>query len=167
MHYVVHVSNIEQPQWTLADRLRKAREQSGLSQQELAEQARIARGTVSAAENGRRRPSGSVVSMWALATGVSRDWLLGDDRVNPSDALDEMRLVALLAVIGAASRPQRPGAVEAPAVLEAVSKRESEIQSAGEWVASSKIDHPEVLAWCRSFQPWTADALEEAMAREA
>lgn len=157
----------EDPKWTLGDRLRKAREQAGLDQGQLAEQARIGRGTISAAENGRRRPSAAVVSMWALTTGVSRQWLLGDTEPpsDPAVALEEIRLTALLAVISAAARPERRGAAEAKSVLDAVSKREAEVQSAGAWQASSKIHHPEVLAWCEAFQPWTAEALRVEISR--
>jgi transcriptional regulator with XRE-family HTH domain len=163
------MNNFATPTWSLADRLRKAREQAGLDQRELAERARIARGTISAAENGKRRPSGAVIGMWAMVTGVSRGWLTGDDGsiVDPELALDEIRLTALIAVVGAAARPERGGHEQAQAVLDAVARRESEVQAAGDWEASSKLDHPEVLAWCEKYQPWTADELGVATARLA
>lgn len=62
------------PEWTLADRLRKARESAGLEQTELAELAGISRATISAAENG-ARPARATLRLWALATGVPVTWL--------------------------------------------------------------------------------------------
>ncbi len=102
--------------------------------------------------------------MWALATGVSRDWLAGQTEPNtdPSTALDLMRLTALTAVITASHRPAAAGSEEAEAVLAAVAEREEAAQRSGIWEASSKIDHPEVEAWCRKYRPSTADALLDA-----
>lgn len=151
----------------MGDRLRKAREQAGLDQRELAERAHIARGTVSAAENGRRMPSPATLSMWAIATGVTREWLVGDS-VPPARAqvaLEEIRMTAMLAVIRAAARPEMAGSAEAATVLDAISVRESAVQSAGAWESSSKIHHPELLTWCHEFQPWTAEELEAASLR--
>ncbi|TYL53161.1 helix-turn-helix domain-containing protein [Agromyces mariniharenae] len=155
------------PAWSLSDRLRKAREEAGLEQGELAELAGLSRATISAAENGHRRPAKATIAMWALATGVSRDWLSGVTGTNldPATALDMMRLTALTAVITASGRPEAAGYEEAEAVLSAVAEREKLVQRSGRWVASSKIDHPEVEAWCLKYRPSTADAL--AAARKA
>lgn len=72
------------PRWTMSDRLRKARETAGLGQIELSAKAGISRATISAAENGARTPSRSVVSMWALATGVSLAWLRNGEEPPPA-----------------------------------------------------------------------------------
>ncbi len=63
------------PVWTIADRLRKARESAGYEQREFAERTSMARGTISAAENGHRVPSRANMRLWALATGVPFEWL--------------------------------------------------------------------------------------------
>jgi transcriptional regulator with XRE-family HTH domain len=67
------------PDWTLGDRLRKAREHAGLNQAELAEKIGIARSSVVNYESGRSVPSRPVVLSWCLCTGVSMGWVL--DRV--------------------------------------------------------------------------------------
>lgn len=63
------------PQWSLGDRLRKARESAGLNQAELAERLGVARMTVSRSESGSTEPMRVVVRAWALATGVPLMWL--------------------------------------------------------------------------------------------
>ncbi len=65
------------PEWTLGDRLRKAREHAGLTQAELAELIGIARSSVVSYEIGRTEPSRPVVLSWSLATGVATEWVLG------------------------------------------------------------------------------------------
>lgn len=63
------------PQWDLADRMRKAMRESGLSVQDLADYFECSRNTVSAWINGRVTPSGQSVRLWALRTGVPYEWL--------------------------------------------------------------------------------------------
>lgn len=64
------------PQWTPGDRLRKAREQAGYSQQELAENMGVARNTIGNYElDASERPRKIVLRAWALATGVDLRWL--------------------------------------------------------------------------------------------
>jgi len=63
------------PQWTLADRLRKARQAAPLHQQELADKIGISRHSVSSYENGDSDPARPVLVCWALATKVSPRWL--------------------------------------------------------------------------------------------
>lgn len=63
------------PQWTLGDRLRKARTHAGLEQIELANQIGIGRSTVVTYENNQSVPRRPVLVSWALATGVSLEWL--------------------------------------------------------------------------------------------
>lgn len=64
------------PEWTLGDRLRKAREVAGLEQGELAGRMGVARGTVhnyeSDATTKVKRP---YLREWAHVTGVSLHWL--------------------------------------------------------------------------------------------
>ena len=64
------------PQWTLADRLRKAREDAGMSRDVLAEELAITVKTVGNAERGDTRPFTLTLRAWAAATGVPFEWLL-------------------------------------------------------------------------------------------
>ena len=67
----------EAPVWTLADRLRKAREHARLTQQELADHIGISRASVVNYETGRHAPSRPVLLSWSMATGVDMGWLQG------------------------------------------------------------------------------------------
>lgn len=63
------------PEWHQGDYLRKARESAGMSQAELAEVTGMSRRTVVRYESGEgvlRRPQ---MIAWAMATGVSLEWL--------------------------------------------------------------------------------------------
>ena len=71
------------PRWTIADRLRKAREDCGLDQRELAARAGISRATVSNAERGVGTPNTATLRVWAAATGVSLAWLVDDAATQP------------------------------------------------------------------------------------
>ena len=63
------------PEWTMADRLRKARESAGLEQRELAADIGVSRNTVHNYERGRVVPRRPVVLAWAIRTGVPVSWL--------------------------------------------------------------------------------------------
>lgn len=67
----------------MGDRLRKAREASGLDQSTLAERIDVSRRTISNYETERVEARMIVLKQWALATGVDLSWLLGSTR--PSD----------------------------------------------------------------------------------
>lgn len=63
------------PEFTVGDRLRKAREVSGMDQGQLAEAMGVSRRTVSNNESGHVKPRVIVIRAWAMATGVSVDWI--------------------------------------------------------------------------------------------
>lgn len=63
------------PQWTIADRLRKAREHVGLDQAEFAQAIGVSRATVSNNERGIVHPRKIVLNAWALRTTVPIEWL--------------------------------------------------------------------------------------------
>lgn len=63
------------PEFTLGDRLRKAREHAGLDMRDLAAMIDIHRQTVARYESGDATPRRPVILSWSLATGVSLDWL--------------------------------------------------------------------------------------------
>lgn len=67
------------PEFTLADRLRKARETAELSQDELARALTIGRNSIGRYEAGTYPPSRAVIIAWAMVTGVDLRWLLADD----------------------------------------------------------------------------------------
>ncbi len=63
------------PNWTIADRVRKAREFSGLKQLDLAERVGMARTSLARIEQGKSEPRRTTLIAIAFATGVSLDWL--------------------------------------------------------------------------------------------
>ena len=65
------------PAWSLGDRLRKAREIAGFTQQELADQIGVARASVVNYETGRTEPNRPVLFSWATACQVDFGWLAG------------------------------------------------------------------------------------------
>lgn len=68
------------PQWSLNDRLRKAREHAGLHQQQLADETGISRRSVTNYERGFAVPRRPVLLAWAVATGVDLDWLTEESK---------------------------------------------------------------------------------------
>ncbi len=81
------------PTFTIADRLRKAREIAGYDQEEMAAASGISRGTITNAETGRSAPHRSTLALWSAATGVSLAWLETGEA--PSDESDEASAVRL------------------------------------------------------------------------
>lgn len=73
------MSDTRIPTWTLGDRLRKAREFVGLTQEQLADRMGVSRKTVSNGEAGGHTPHPLTLSAWAAACEVSLAWLLDDD----------------------------------------------------------------------------------------
>lgn len=68
------------PEWTLADRCRKARSVAGLGQGELAARVQVSRNTIANYENARiSRPGPLTLTAWAEVCGVDRDWLVNGD----------------------------------------------------------------------------------------
>ncbi len=64
------------PEWTVGDRLRKAREVLGLDQVAFAALTGISRGTISNYERGLTNTYKTLfMRAWAMATGVSLEWL--------------------------------------------------------------------------------------------
>jgi transcriptional regulator with XRE-family HTH domain len=85
------------PQWTLADRLRKAREAAHLDQKDIAEALGVTQAAVSRWEcGGKPRNVLAVVSAWAEATNVDQLWLLGftDGNNDPRDFQMDLSLAA-------------------------------------------------------------------------
>ena len=64
------------PEWSLTDRLRKARALTGLDQDEFAELIGVSRGTVSSYEKGSETHKRPYLLAWAIGSGVSYEWLV-------------------------------------------------------------------------------------------
>ena len=71
------------PSFTVADRLRKAREVTGLDQAEFADRAGLSRTGVSKAERGESAPRRSTLKLWALASGVPLLWIETGEAPSP------------------------------------------------------------------------------------
>jgi len=64
------------PEWSIEDRLRKARDLTGLDQDEFAELIGVSRGTVSSYERGSDTHKRPYLLAWAMGSGVSYEWLV-------------------------------------------------------------------------------------------
>ncbi len=63
------------PEWNVADRLRKSRDKTGLDQIEFANLIGASKTSVGHWEAGRRIPRPIYLRAWAVATGVTVEWL--------------------------------------------------------------------------------------------
>jgi transcriptional regulator with XRE-family HTH domain len=104
---------------SVADRLREARESSGLTQGQVAKKMELHRPTISEIEAGRRKVSAQELEQFAKLYGVSLDWIINgstnqsvDDRVllaarelsKMSDA-DLERLMKTLSMLRKSGKP--------------------------------------------------------------
>lgn len=83
------------PQWTTGDRLRKAREDAGLDQVELARRIGVSRTTVSNHEIGvgKRGPSRLLLRAWAHETNTPAWWLEGQPGPSDGTSLSDTELM--------------------------------------------------------------------------
>lgn len=85
MFYLGHMTELEHaqsgtvPEWTIGDRMRKARESIGMGQAEFAREVSIGRTSIVRYETGQSRPSRVGLRAWALRTGVSFEWMCHGD----------------------------------------------------------------------------------------
>lgn len=63
------------PEWSLGDRLRKARSLTGMTVSEFAEAIGVSDRTINNAEGDKRAVRKITLNAWAMATGVSLEWL--------------------------------------------------------------------------------------------
>lgn len=73
-----NVSGGRVPVFSLGERIRKAREDHGLSQQAFADALGIDRKTLGGWENGKHQPSYGDIMLVSSAADVSLEWLAGD-----------------------------------------------------------------------------------------
>lgn len=82
------------PEWTLTDRLAKARHTAKLSQSELGRRLGLSLSTITRYETGSAEPKLAVILAWAMACGVSTSWLLGLDAAPDTEAVTKGYLAA-------------------------------------------------------------------------
>lgn len=73
----------EIPEWTVPNRLRKARDLTGLDQEDFAKEIGVSRGTVSNYERGVEHYKRPVMLAWAMRSGVSVEWLSAGQQTAP------------------------------------------------------------------------------------
>lgn len=84
------------PELTLGWRLRMARETTGMGLREFAAHIGVTPDTLTSAEKDRRKVRPITINAYALATGVSREWLeTGEPTTTPPPPGDEARDAAL------------------------------------------------------------------------
>lgn len=66
------------PEFTLGDRLRKAREVSGMDMQDLATMIDVHRQSIARYEQGIVVPRKHIILSWSWATGVDAEWISGE-----------------------------------------------------------------------------------------
>lgn len=76
---VVHTEQMETHTFTFGDRLRKARKESGIGSQDMADLLETSRTTISNYEAGRTEPPVTAVAKWAEITDVDLVWLIVGD----------------------------------------------------------------------------------------
>lgn len=83
------------PEWTRGDRLRKARELTGLGQEAFGDETGISRRSISDYEGDKAVPRKPVMMAWAFRTGVPLEWLEtgATPQGDPRDVVDGMMRV--------------------------------------------------------------------------
>jgi len=67
------------PEFNLADRMRKAMRDAGITAAAMAEYLDVSRTSITNWTSGRIEPDTRTLRLWALRTGVSYGWLIGSD----------------------------------------------------------------------------------------
>ena len=82
------------PQWTVQDRMRKAREYANLSQTDLGERLDTSSKVIGNLERGTTPAKRHMIMAWAMATNVDQQWLEtgkgGPDGPPPGDKLPDL-----------------------------------------------------------------------------
>ena len=63
------------PQWTMGDRLGKSLDYAGISRNDMAVYLECSPNTVTNYTSDKTRVPGAVLRLWAMRTGVPREWL--------------------------------------------------------------------------------------------
>ena len=67
------------PEWTTAERLRKARREAGMTPEDMALRLHVSAATVRNYEAGRTHPTYPTVVLWSTICGVDETWLAGHE----------------------------------------------------------------------------------------
>jgi transcriptional regulator with XRE-family HTH domain len=85
--YMCPMSNAEgtytDPQWTLGDRMSKARRSARLTREDMGDYLGVSSQAVCNWELDKRPPKLQTLRLWALRCGVRLDWLRSGDQVMP------------------------------------------------------------------------------------
>ena len=92
----------------LAARLRQARQETGLTQQRVAELTRLEPNSIWRYEAGQREPSASTLSSLATLYGKPMEWFLADDEPEPADPDLEADRELLMSEVDLAFRQVAP-----------------------------------------------------------
>ena len=87
-------SAIRTPAWTLTDRLRKAREVTGMEKGAFAVALGVTRNTIGNYEGGHTKPNRAILRAWASLCDVEFAWLIGDKPAGNSFRNTHDRLIA-------------------------------------------------------------------------
>lgn len=74
---------------TFGEKLRQAREISGLSQESLAKEAGLTQRSITSYETNQSKPRGATARRLAKVLGVSTDYLLNESEENPQEGLSK------------------------------------------------------------------------------
>ena len=81
------------PEWTVGERLRKAREDSGLSQEDLGREISVSKRQIVYYENDSKTPKHGEFLLWQMITRVPAEWLkTGAEQSNNTDPDNGSRL---------------------------------------------------------------------------
>jgi transcriptional regulator with XRE-family HTH domain len=83
--------------WDVADRMRKTLRCSGYSVHDMAEYLGVSRNAVSTWINGHVHPSKQTLRLWAIRTGVTYEWLAGEEDESGQDRVQKRVPVILAA----------------------------------------------------------------------
>lgn len=78
---------------TIGLRIKKKRENLGMSQKELSDKVKVTPSAINQYENGTKRPSSEILKRIAVALGVSTDYLLGSAKEDDIFVDEEVAMV--------------------------------------------------------------------------
>ena len=81
------------PVWTMGDRLRKARQLTGLTTRDFATRIGVSQATITNAENDNSKVRRLTLLAWSMTTGVPVKWLETGEAPRPGDPDEGLALV--------------------------------------------------------------------------
>jgi transcriptional regulator with XRE-family HTH domain len=105
MSYLGHMTAASPPavpEWTLADRLLKARKDAHLTQRQLASMLQVGIRSIIRYESGAQVPRADRLMAWAMACHVDYEWLAGGGPTRRGGRLRDRRVIALVPLLAIA-----------------------------------------------------------------